>query len=78
MSQIERCIKLWSNPNDLVLSAFAGIGSEGHEAVRLGRRFVGCELKEAYYKVAIKNLTNAESQQMPDLFKWAENQALPE
>src|SRR6185295_891652 len=48
LGTIERCIRLWSNPGDLVLSPFAGIGSEGFEAVRLGRRFWGCELKEAY------------------------------
>ena len=57
---IERCVRLWSNPGETVLSPFAGIGSEGHEAVRLGRRFVGIELKEEYFLTAIKNLRRAE------------------
>ena len=52
---IERCIQLWSNPGDLVLSPFAGIGSEGHEAIRLGRRFLGIELKPSYWRVAARN-----------------------
>lgn len=59
---ISRGIELWSNPDDLVLSPFTGIGSEGYEAVRMGRRFVGFELKESYYKQAIRNLANATSQ----------------
>ena len=58
---IRRGLKLWSNPNDLVLSPFAGIGSEGHEAVKAGRRFIGFELKESYYKCAVNNLKAAES-----------------
>ena len=41
---IERCVRLWSNPGELVCSPFAGIGSEGHVALKHGRRFVGCEL----------------------------------
>lgn len=57
---IERGIELWSNPNDLILSPFAGIGSEGFVAVRSGRRFVGCELKESYWNIARRNLIHAE------------------
>jgi hypothetical protein len=53
---IERCIDLWSNPNDLVLSPFGGIGSEGVVALRMGRRFLGFELKESYWKQAVSNL----------------------
>lgn len=56
---IERCLILWSNPGNLVLSPFAGIGSEGYQAVLQGRRFVGCELKESYYEQACKNLEAA-------------------
>ena len=56
---IERCIRLWSNPGDVVLSPFAGIGSEGHCALRLGRKFIGIELKESYYNQAWKNLYKA-------------------
>lgn len=59
LGTIERCIRLWSNPNDLILSPFTGIGSEGYEAVRLGRRFVGFELKPQYAEVAAKNLDAA-------------------
>jgi DNA modification methylase len=51
---------MWSNPGDLVLSPFAGIGSEGYEAIKLGRRFIGAELKESYYEQAAKNLAAAE------------------
>ena len=53
---IERCVRLWSNPGDTVLSPFMGIGSEGYVALRNGRKFVGCELKESYYKQAVENL----------------------
>lgn len=60
LGTIERCIRLWSNPGELVLSPFAGIGSEGYESVRLGRRFLGIELKSSYYALAIKNLRAAE------------------
>jgi hypothetical protein len=61
LGTIERCIRLWSNPGELVLSPFAGIGSEGYEAVRLGRRFFGCELKASYAAVAVRNLQTAET-----------------
>lgn len=58
---VRRGVKLWSNPGDLVLSPFAGIGSEGHEAVKGGRKFLGFELKESYYNCAVNNLKSAES-----------------
>lgn len=57
---IERCVRLWSGRGETVLSPFAGIGSEGHEAVRLGRKFVGVELKPAYFRVAARNLRAVE------------------
>ena len=57
---IERAITLWSNRGDVVLSPFAGIGSEGFGAVKLRRKFVGVELKESYFAVAKKTLANAE------------------
>ena len=56
---IKRCLALWSNPGDLVLSPFAGIGSEGYEALRWDRRFVGIELKRSYYELAVKNLRDS-------------------
>jgi len=60
---IDRALTLWSNPGDVVLSPFAGIGSEGYQAVKLGRKFIGIELKESYYKQAVLNLKSAEEQQ---------------
>lgn len=57
---IDRCIHLWTNPGDVVLSPFAGIGSEGHEAVRMGRKFIGIELKDSYFRIAAKMLREAE------------------
>jgi len=59
---IERAVTLWSNPDDLVYSPFTGIGSEGFEALKLGRRFVGSELKRSYFEQACANLAAAKSQ----------------
>lgn len=59
LETIERVIKLWSNKGDLVCSPFMGIGSEGFQAIEMNRRFVGCELKESYFKVAIGNIQRA-------------------
>jgi DNA modification methylase len=53
---IRRALKLWTNPGDTVLSPFAGIGSEGFVALQEGRKFIGAELKESYYRQACKNL----------------------
>lgn len=58
---IERAIRLWSNPGDTVFSPFLGIGSEGWVSLRAGRRFLGSELKPAYFRQAVKNLTEAEA-----------------
>jgi DNA modification methylase len=60
LSVIERCIKLWSNPGDVVYDPFTGIGSTGFEALRLGRHFKGGELKLSYFNVAVSNLRDAE------------------
>jgi superfamily II DNA or RNA helicase len=68
---IRRALKLWSNPGDLVLSPFAGIGSEGYVAIEEDRRFVGVELKESYYRQATKNLGAAVSSRI-DLFSTVE------
>jgi DNA modification methylase/superfamily II DNA or RNA helicase len=69
LGTIERCVRLWSNAGETVLSPFAGIGSEGYEAVLRGRRFVGIELKPEYWRVGIKNLRQAERLvHTPDLF----------
>lgn len=58
---IERAVRLWSNPDDVVFSPFTGIGSEGWAALKAGRKFVGSELKPAYYRQAVKNLLEAEA-----------------
>jgi DNA modification methylase len=60
---IRRGIMLWTNPDDIVLSPFMGIGSEGHVAIELGRRFVGAELKTSYFRQAVANLENATKMQ---------------
>lgn len=53
---IARCLELWTNKNDIVLSPFAGIGSEGYQSLLMERRFVGIELKESYFRLMKKNL----------------------
>jgi DNA modification methylase len=68
---IERALELWTNPGDLVLSPFAGIGSEGYCAVKSDRRFLGVELKESYYKQAVLNLRTAEESNQQNLFAVA-------
>jgi len=69
LGTIERCIRLWSNKGDLVCSPFTGIGSEGYQALKFGRRFVGVELKESYFNVAVGNLKEAENSiEQPTLF----------
>jgi DNA modification methylase len=60
LSLIERCIRLWSNRDELVCSPFAGIGSEGYVSILHGRRFIGCELKPSYWASACDNLHKAE------------------
>jgi hypothetical protein len=54
---IERLVGLWSNKGDLVLSPFAGIGSEGFQAIKMGRRFIGIELKKLYFDQAVRNIS---------------------
>jgi DNA modification methylase len=71
---IERCVRLWSNKGEMVLSPFAGIGSEGVVTIKQGRRFVGCELKPSYWRTATKNLREAEAIAADDgqLDLWAD------
>lgn len=59
---------LWSNPDDIVLSPFMGIGSEGYVSLEMGRRFVGVELKKSYYQQATRNLENVLKNRAQDLF----------
>ncbi len=61
---IQRCIELWTNPGDLVYDPFAGIGSTLYQAVLMGRRGVGCELKQSYFDQAVKNLMVADRKAM--------------
>lgn len=68
---IERCVKLWSNPGDVVLSPFAGVGSEGFVSLRANRKFAGVELKESYFVRAAKNLAEAANVQQQELFSGA-------
>lgn len=64
---IERALVMWSNPGDVVLSPFMGIGSEGYCALKFGRRFIGVELKQSYWRQAVANLQSVEAQ--PDMFR---------
>lgn len=56
LDTVARCIELWSNPNDIVLDPFAGIGTVPVMALRMGRRALGFELKESYYNQSIINI----------------------
>ena len=62
LETIERCVRLWSNKGDTVLSPFAGIGSEGYVSIKAGRRFEGVELKRSYFDQAVRNLYRAEKE----------------
>ena len=64
---VRRGIELWTNPGEIVLSPFAGIGSEGYAALQMGRRFIGIELKQSYYNQAAINLARAQKGNL-DLF----------
>lgn len=71
LSVINRLVRLYSNPGETVFSPFAGIGSEGYESLKLGRKFYGCELKPEYYGKAMENLAKADRIAVgvgPDLF----------
>jgi DNA modification methylase len=58
---IDRALILWSNPGDVVLSPFLGIGSEGVQSIKHRRRFIGIELKRSYFDQAVRNLGSAEA-----------------
>ena len=69
LETIRRCLHLWSNEGDTVLSPFGGIGSEGYESLRLNRNYIGVELKESYYKQMQRNLKRMIAEKMqPKLF----------
>jgi DNA modification methylase len=76
LGTIERCIKMYSNPCELVLSPFMGIGSEVYQAVKFGRKGIGIELKDSYYNIAVQNLRNVERETNEvDLFSFVEDSA---
>ena len=61
LDTIARCLELWTNPGDLVFSPFMGIGSEGYESLKRGRKFIGIELKGSYFNQAKKYLEQIET-----------------
>jgi DNA modification methylase len=70
---IERCVVLWSNPGEVVLTPFLGVGSEAYGAVINGRKAIGVELKPSYFRQAVKNLAEAkEENEEPDLYAEVE------
>ena len=64
---IERCVELYSNPGDIVLDPFDGIGSTGYQALLMGRKHIGIELKESYFNLACQNLKAAEAGKMQQI-----------
>ena len=62
LDTIERCLQLWSMPDDVVFSPFLGIGSEGYVSLQMGRKFIGTELKPSYFNAAKENLLKAVNQ----------------
>jgi hypothetical protein len=68
LDAIARCMTLWSNPGDVVLSPFAGVGSEGYQALMMDRKFIGVELKPSYYAEAVKNMKRANPKKQMSLF----------
>jgi DNA modification methylase len=62
LETIERCVRLWSNPGDVVFDPFAGIGSTGYVSLKFGRRFKGIELKPTYFGQAVRNVAGAVDQ----------------
>lgn len=59
---IERCLRMYSNEGDVVFTPFMGIGSEVYQAVKMGRKGIGIELKTAYYEAAVQNIMNVENE----------------
>jgi len=70
LGTIERCIKLYSNPGETILTPFGGIGSEAYQAIKFNRKAILIELKRSYYEIAIQNMAKAESEvTQPSLFQ---------
>lgn len=67
---IERAIELWTNPGDVVLTHFLGIGSEAYVALKTGRKAIGVELKESYFRQAVSNCESVTAQEQAQLFEF--------
>ena len=74
LTVIQRGIELWSNPGDTVLTPFMGIGSEAYMAVKMGRKAVGIELKESYYRQAVANVKSVAENNQGTLFDMEESE----
>ena len=61
LGTIERCIKLYSNPGEIILTPFGGIGSEAYQAIHFNRKAILIELKPSYFRIAVQNLRGAEN-----------------
>lgn len=71
---IERVVNLYSNPNDVVFTPFMGIGSEVYQSVKMGRKAIGIELKDAYFEQAVKNMKSLEDEQaQTSIFDFLKN-----
>lgn len=68
LGTIERCVKLYSNPGEVILTPFGGIGSEAYMALKLGRKAILIELKPEYFNVAVKNMRQVEAHISEDMF----------
>jgi len=68
LDAIGRCLTLWSNKGDVVLSPFAGVGSEGYQSLMMERKYIGIELKGSYFNEAIRNLKKATPKKQMSIF----------
>jgi len=75
---IERAVTLWSNPGDVVLTPFMGVGSEVYGAVKLGRKAIGAELKPSYFRQAVKNVRYALEKQVKEQDLFSNTEPKPE
>ena len=73
LGTIERCIKLYSNPKETVLTPFLGIGSEAYQSLIFGRKAIGIELKKTYFDIAVQNLIGVENYDQQSLFTEVSN-----
>lgn len=69
----QRAIELWTNPHDTVLTPFLGIGSEAYMAVKMGRKAVGIELKESYFRQAVANVKSVAEDTQGNLFEMEDS-----